>query len=676
MAHMGEDRVDEQFNNQLTNIGIRTYGKSEYCSKYIEQAFKDAPSKTGGNGTCKPDRQFFLAIDKHPMGGIPVMVEVKRATGKLIKKHNDEIVQVIKKKDGTNDYNVINNYAVNGALHYALAILDEGHHEEAIIIGVNGTKQNDAGIVTDMEMETYYVAERNGRVPKLIEGITPDDLSLFTEAKRNDLIKILDTLKLSDEELKIEKKKIEVELESALQKIHQTIYDKDSLLNNELRTNGKMKLFIGLCFAGCNVGNHELIFSGSENIEDRDDTTILNNAEEYLKRQGCNSTQSNTIVNDLKTIFQSETLWNPKTYFGGISRIHYYYDIVKEMIIPKLENKLHIDVGTVIMRAMNEWMHIDGDKNNDVVTTPYYVGKLMARLANVNSDSYIWDSTAGSGALLMSALEVAVEDAKKSNIGESEQVAAIERIKKNQLLGTETESGMYSLGVLNMMLAGANPGNLYRADANTFTLPENFAPNVFLLNPPYSHPGKGLVYVEKAINEMKSGRACVLIQESAGSGQATTFAKNILKKATLKASIKMPSDLFAGTANVHTAIFVFEIGKPHDEKKNVIFIDFSEDGYSRSGRKKSTTEVNLRDVDHAEERYNEIVSLIEDTAHQTEYYTEANGKFFKTTITLNGNDWTFAQHQKIDNTPTEEDFKNVVADYLSWKITNLMKYGA
>lgn len=58
---------------------------------------------------------------------------------------------------------------------------------------------------------------------------------------------------------------------------------------------------------------------------------------------------------------------------------------------------------------------------------------------------------------------------------------------------------------------------------------------------------------------------------------------------------------------------------------------------------------------------------------KTSYYTEANGKVIKDTITLNGDDWLFTQHQKIDTTPTEEDFKRTVANFLSWKVSNLMK---
>ena len=40
---------------------------------------------------------------------------------------------------------------------------------------------------------------------------------------------------------------------------------------------------------------------------------------------------------------------------------------------------------------------------------------------------------------------------------------------------------------------------------------------------------------------------------------------------------------------------------------------------------------------------------------------------------LDGSDWTFNQHKKIDTTPTEADFKKTVADYLAWKVGAILK---
>lgn len=151
------------------------------------------------------------------------------------------------------------------------------------------------------------------------------------------------------------------------------------------------------------------------------------------------------------------------------------------------------------------------------------------------------------------------------------------------------------------------------------------------------------------------------------------YAKRILEKNTLLASIHMPIDLFNGKSSVQTAIYLFKVNRPHEVDDMVTFIDFSEDGYARQNRKKSTQKVNLRNVDHALERYDEITAICLDKKPKTDYYTETNGLVIKDTITLNGDDWTYNQHKNIDTTPTEEDFKKIVSDYLAWKVSAILK---
>jgi type I restriction-modification system DNA methylase subunit len=71
--------------------------------------------------------------------------------------------------------------------------------------------------------------------------------------------------------------------------------------------------------------------------------------------------------------------------------------------------------------------------------------------------------------------------------------------------------------------------------------------------------------------------------------------KNILKHNTLIASIKMPLDLFIGKSSVQTNVYVFRIGEAHQKDDVVKFIDFSNDGYKRTDRKK--TSKNLFEID-------------------------------------------------------------------------------
>ena len=251
-----------------------------------------------------------------------------------------------------------------------------------------------------------------------------------------------------------------------------------------------------------------------------------------------------------------------------------------------------------------------------------------------------------------------------------------------QLLGIEKLPDIYMLAVLNMILMKDGSANIIHGNSLTeFNgkyeqgkhKGEDFPATVFLLNPPYSAEGKGFVFVKKALGMMTQGRAAILIQENAGSGNGLPYTKEILKNNTLVASIKM-SDIFCGKASVQTAIYVFDVGTPHDAESVVKFIDFSNDGYSRQNRKKSSQSVNLRDTDHAKERYEEIYKLVcygkGINNKNLNYY---KGKYVEANISLEGNDWTYGQHQEIDIIPTEEDFQNVVKEYLSWKVGQVLK---
>lgn len=57
----------------------------------------------------------------------------------------------------------------------------------------------------------------------------------------------------------------------------------------------------------------------------------------------------------------------------------------------------------------------------------------------------------------------------------------------------------------------------------------------------------------------KSGKAAVIIQDSAGAGKALSTTSKILKKHKMLACIKMPADLFEPNATVQTSIYIWKL---------------------------------------------------------------------------------------------------------------------
>ncbi len=381
-------------------------------------------------------------------------------------------------------------------------------------------------------------------------------------------------------------------------------------------------------------------------------------------------------------VFQHSHLEEAK---NGESNLRTLYRDIKADIIPFLTGELHnLDFTGRLFIVLNAWVDVPDGAENDVVLTPRFVTELMARLCQVNKDSYVWDFATGSAGFLISAMHLMIADAQEKIANPKAKTEKILHIKTEQLLGIEKLADIYLLAVLNMILMKDGSANIIHADSLTQFTGEyeqgemkgrDFPATVFLLNPPYSAEGKGFVFVKKALSMMThGGMAAILIQENAGSGNGLPYTKEILENNTLIASIKMPIDLFIGKSTVQTAIYVFEVNKPHDSESLVKFIDFSVDGYSRMNRRHSSQSVNLRDTNNARERYAEVVKLVRyGKGLNGENLNYLNGSYIEDHITLDGNDWTYGQHRKIETIPTEEDFRKVVKDYLAWRVSEVIK---
>jgi len=130
----------------------------------------------------------------------------------------------------------------------------------------------------------------------------------------------------------------------------------------------------------------------------------------------------------------------------------------------------------------------------------------------------------------------------------------------------------------------------------------------------------------------------------------------------------MPIDIFIGKSSVQTNIYVFKVNEKHHKDEIVKFIDFSNDGYTRTNRKKATN--NLKDTDHAKERYDELVNLVRFGKSKLNFFTEK--EYYEGTIDPNnGADWN--QSAQIDTKPTIQDLKKTVSDYLAWEVSNILK---
>ncbi|EAC1840393.1 N-6 DNA methylase [Campylobacter lari] len=662
-----EPNITDLVNGWLKDYKLDYKLEQENLNREIDDALSEYSSKNGGKGGNRPDVKLLLE-DKN-LNKYPILIEYKGYKDKLVKLNSDNQVDNTTSKNEPN-YTNIKNYAVNGAIHYANAILHYTNYTDIIAIGITGYK-DESGKLKHL-IGVYLVSKDNFGIGQEIGKFT--DLSFlknenFTNFIENDVKK----LSLSLEELERIKELKEKEIDASLIKLNNDIYKNEQGLGENDRVYLVAASIIATLGIAGKVAPLEKAELKSLNEEgNRDGDIILRKIEAFLKEKKIPENKRKIIERTLANTLTNENINKVKNGESQLKRV--FSKIIDDLGI-YYKIGLTTDFTGKLFNEMYSWLGFTQDKLNDVVLTPSYIAILLAKLARVNKNSYVWDFATGSAGLLVAAMNEMINDAKESISSPDELNQKILHIKAKQLLGLEVLPSVYMLAILNMILMGDGSSNIMNEDSLYYDgnygfleTKTKFPADAFILNPPYSAKGNGMVFVKKALSMMDKGYAAIIIQGSAGSGKATEYNKEILKNNTLLASIKMPTDLFIGKSSVQTYIYVFRVGEAHQKDDMVKFIDFSNDGYTRTNRKKASN--NLKDTDKAKERYQELVDLVRFGKSKLSIFSEK--EYYEGKIDpQKGDDWN--QSAPIDTTPTLEDFKKTVSDYLAWEVSNLLK---
>ena len=662
-----EPNIADLVNGWLKSYKLSYKLEQESLNTEIDKALDDYYSKNGGSGGNRPDAKLLLQDSSRNY--YPILIEYKGYKDKLVKLDEQGQVENKNSKNEPNFKN-INSYAVNGAIHYANAILHHTSYTDIIAIGITGYK-DDFGKLQH-QIGVYYVSKDNFGVGQKVGEY--DDLSFLAADNFNSFVEQIKTLNLSQEEIDRIKAQREREITMSLTKLNNDIYQSEKGLGE----NDRVYLVAASIIATLGIPGKvtPLEKSDLKSLSEKGNTDgdiILRKIKAFLNEKHLPEEKKQLIIRTLENTLTTDNINKPNNGESQLKRV--FVKIIDDLGI-YYKIGLTTDFTGKLFNEMYSWLGFTQDKLNDVVLTPSYVATLLAKLARVNKDSFVWDFATGSAGLLVAAMNEMLIDAKNNIHSPKELETKIASIKANQLLGIELLPGVYMLAILNMILMGDGSSNILNQDSlNDFDgnygfrdTKTKFPADAFILNPPYSAAGNGMIFVEKALKMMDKGYAAIIIQNSAGSGKAIEYNKKILKKNTLLASIKMPIDLFVGKSSVQTNIYVFRVHEPHNANEVVKFIDFSNDGYTRTNRKKASC--NLRDTDHARERYEELVNVV-CFGKKYLHYIKAN-EYFEGHIDPNsGADWN--QSAPIDTTPTLADFKKTIADYLAWEVSCLLK---
>lgn len=662
-----EPNIADLANGWLKSYGLDYKLEQESLNAEIDKALDEYFSKNGGSGGNRPDAKLLLQDSE--LNFYPILIEYKGHKDKLEKLDGNGQIDNRTAKNEPN-YKNINSYAVNGAVHYANALLHYTSYTDIIAIGMTGYKNENGEI--EHSIGIYYVSKSNLGIGQKVDDYT--DLSFLKKDNFDDFITKIKSLQLTQDELDKLKERREKEIDASLVRLNNDIYQNEKGLGENDRVYlvaASIIATLGVPSKVAPLEKSDLKSSTEEGNTDGD--IIVRKIRAFLNERNIPQEKKELIVRTLQNTLTTDNINKVENGESQLKRV--FSKIVDDLGI-YYKIGLTTDFTGKLFNEMYSWLGFTQDKLNDVVLTPSYVAKFLVKLARVNKNSYVWDFAAGSAGLLVAAMNEMLIDAKNTIKSPEQLVAKSAEIRAKQLLGLEILSSVYMLAILNMILMGDGSSNILNKDSlkdfdgkyGYGVSNDEFPADAFVLNPPYSAKGNGMIFVEKALSMMSKGYAAIIIQNSAGSGKAIEYNKKILKHSTLLASIKMPIDLFVGKSSVQTNVYVFRVGEAHNNDDVVKFIDFSNDGYTRTNRKKSSC--NLRDTDRAKERYQEVVDLVRFGKSKLKIFTEK--EYYEGHIDINnGADWN--QTAPIDTKPTLDDFKKTVSDYLAWEVSNILK---
>jgi type I restriction enzyme M protein len=655
-----EDHVNDWVKAQFQGLGLvnrEDYYTESAIPSYLKEALKGRAKTENKTNFGKPD----FSLDKY---SCPVIIENKLGLKRL----------KASTKDGLKfDEASFRNYAVNGALYYATGMIKSGKYHEVIAIGLAGDAED------SVTLEAYYVY---GSGEHSLKHLVDVQTLHFLESE-DSFREVYNNALLTEDE----KHQILINSQATLQKYAKEL---NKLMHNLNITAPQRVLYVsGMLLAMQTVIDTEgnrlqegLIpedLKGIQTESKRDGKQVLNQITEFLNARDIEPEKKNLMLASFSEIAKDTDRDTPTPLDKSVARLidkkastnkqiftFIYYNIYRS--IDAMAG--HLDIMGEMYSEFLKYALGDG-KEIGIVLTPPYTTKMMASILDMKHDSKVMDLATGSAGFLISAMELMIEDAeafygKKTTAAEEK----IKAIKAEQLMGVELNAEMFTLAATNMILRGDGSSNIQKG--NTFDTPESlyesFKANRLLLNPPFSYSENGIPFIAFGLDKMeKGGLGAIIIQDSAGSGKATKTNQLILKKHTLKASIKMPTDLFKPMAGVQTSIYIFEAGKPHDFEQTVKFIDFRNDGYKRIKR-------SLIEVDSPALRYADVIRIYK-AGKQARI--EANwcldDIYVEGFITPSGADWNFDQHKRIESRPTFEDFRKTVADYLAWEVEQVIK---
>ncbi|OFM34192.1 class I SAM-dependent DNA methyltransferase [Corynebacterium sp. HMSC072A02] len=529
--------ANERITEDLVDDRLRDLGYYDDAEKIVVEKQQSAieairkslskASKTGGGGSGYPE--FIISAPETP--DMVVVVECKPE----IRFHES------KNRDRPKDF------AVDGVLHYARFLT---HKYTVISIAVSGTPAHNEWsffVTTKGEKDARPLKAPSGAV--ITELVSLDDLVIAASF---------------DPSVQTQRTK---DLIAFSQEMHAFMRDEAELEEKEKP----------LAVAGSLIALNDPVFAktyeayGAKDLPDFWMQTIQKviGSAQIPFAKITNMTQPFTGIQVHPELGKAT-----KGYPQGL--LHEIVTMLAEKVLPFITVYHDFDVVGAFYGEFLKYTGGDG-KGLGIVLTPKHITELFSLLANVDKDSIVLDTCAGTGGFLISAMTQMIRTA----ITQDE----IESIKKNQLIGVEQNPSMYALAASNMILRGDGKANLYQGSCFDTAITKGVKSHratVGLINPPYAKTKEDLHelrFVEHMLDCLAPGAIGIAIVPMSCATAKSDHKRSLLKKHTLEAVMSMPSEVFY-PVGVVTCVMVFTAHTPHERSNRKTWFGYwREDGF-------------------------------------------------------------------------------------------------
>lgn len=595
--------------------------------KEINEALKTASkSQTGKPGYpeyCGVVKDFVLVIE-----------DKASVHDHIYKNEKDLISQEVKE---------VKDYAVNGALFYGLHLAQNTSYHKVLAFGVSGNEKRHR--ITPM-----FINERGDY------KVLPDVETFISFSESN--IEEYYLKEILHEETDVEKTTAEILKEAAA--LH------DYLRDGNLTTEQKPLVVSGIMLALREI--EYKTFSIDSLIGDTvktDGQKIYEAIKSNLQRANVTpDTKRDLLLRQFSVIRDNTTINEKDESLGNITLLRYYTQFLYDSIFKNI--KYTRSAEDYLGRFYGEFMSYSGGDGQTlgIILTPKHITELFCELADLRPDDKVIDPCCGTAGFLIAAMH--------SMLNKTTDEVQRRHIRRDQLFGIEQQAYMFTIATTNMILRGDGKSNLHKDDflkTNPAKLQLKGC-TVGMMNPPYSQGSKTkpdlyeINFTEHLLDSLaEEARAIVIIPQSAVTGKSIderNIKANILKHHTLEGVITLNKNTFYGVGT-NPCIAVFTAHVPHDKNHICKFINFEDDGFEVNKH------IGLVETSGAKDKRQHLLDVWFGRI-------DAETKFcVKTTIEAE-DEWLHSFYYFNDEIPSEKDFENTMADYLTFEF-NMITHG-